>query len=205
MSIVLADDKALHPNAFLEKGRHQKRQAVWPVRQARRVVAAHQATHRHARGGVQQGQHGVKHFPADVFIVDINAVRAGLLELVGKIRRVVIQTLVKPEHLNGMAAFLCATGDADHPATFDFADLPNRRAHRAGRRRHHQRFTRFRLPDIQQPHIGGKARHTQYAQRPGRMRRILAQLHQAAAVREFIFLPAAVAQHPFTGFEVGMV
>ncbi|SAB29945.1 Uncharacterised protein [Enterobacter cloacae] len=104
-----------------------------------------------------------------------------------------------------MAAFLCATGYADHPATFDFADLPYCRAHRAGRRGHHQRFTRFRLPDIQQSHIGGKARHTQNPQRPGRMRGIIAQLDQAAAVGKFILLPAAVAQYPFTGFEVGMV
>ena len=61
----------------------------------------------------------------------------------------VIQTLVKPENLNGMAAFFSPTGHTDHPATFDFADLPDGCAHRAGRRGNYQRFTRFGLPDIQ--------------------------------------------------------
>ncbi|SAB38979.1 Uncharacterised protein [Enterobacter asburiae] len=68
-----------------------------------------------------------------------------------------------------MAAFFSPTGDADYPATFDFTDLPDGRANRACRRGDHQRFARFWLPDIQQSHIGGKARHAQNTQRPGRM------------------------------------
>ncbi|CZX76244.1 Uncharacterised protein [Enterobacter ludwigii] len=61
----------------------------------------------------------------------------------------VIQALVKPEHLDGMAAFFCTTGNADHPATFNFTDLPDRRTNRPRRRRNHQRFTGFRLADVQ--------------------------------------------------------
>ncbi|SAD73497.1 Uncharacterised protein [Enterobacter cloacae] len=182
MPVVLADDKALHTNAFLQNGRHQERQAIRPVRQARRIVAAHQATNRHAGGGIQQRQNGIKYLSANVFIINVNSFRAGVLQLFGKIRGVVVQAQVKPEDLNGMAAFFSTTGNADHPATFDFADLPDGRAHRARRRGDHQRFARFRLPDIQQPHIGGKARHAQNTQRPGRMSRTFAELHQAAAV-----------------------
>ena len=174
MPIVLADDKALHTNAFLQNGRHQERQTVRAVRQTRRIIATDQTTHRDARGGIQQRQNGVKDFPADVFIIDINSFRTGVFQLVGKIRSVVIQTEVKPEDLNRMAAFFCATGHADHPATFDFANLPNGRANRACCGSNHQRFPRFRLPDIQQPHIGGKARHAEDPQRPGRVFRALA-------------------------------
>ena len=53
VTVILADDKALHTNAFLQDGRHQERQAIRPLGQARRIVAAHQAAHRHARGGIQ--------------------------------------------------------------------------------------------------------------------------------------------------------
>ena len=205
VAVVLGNDKALHPDAFLQNSAHQKRQTVRSVRQPRCIVAAHQATHRHARGGIQQRQHGVKHFPADVFIVDINAFRAGAFQLLSEIRRVVIETHVKPKNLNSVAAFFCPTGYPDHAAAFDFTDLPDCRPNRARRGGDHQRFTRFRLSDIQQPHIGGKARHPKNAQRPGGMGGIIAQLDQAAAVRKRVLLPAAVAQHPFTRFKVGVV
>ncbi|CZV85377.1 Uncharacterised protein [Enterobacter cloacae] len=115
-----------------------------------------------------------------------------------------IQTLVKAQHLNGMAAFLCASGHTDDPAAFDFTDLPNRRTYGPRCRGNHQSLTRFGLPDIQQPHIGGKARHSQNAQRPGRMGGIFAQFDQTTAVREVVLLPAAVSQHPFPCFKIRM-
>ncbi len=95
MPIILADNKALHPNAFLEDGRHQQRQTVRPVRQTGGVIAAHQSADRNPRRGVEQRQHRVKNLAADVFVVDVNALRAGLGQLFGKVRRAMVKADIK--------------------------------------------------------------------------------------------------------------
>ncbi|MNI83653.1 hypothetical protein D3C73_1404840 [compost metagenome] len=71
----------------------------------------------------------------------------------------VIEAKIKAEHLGGMTAFLRSTGHADYPTPFEFANLPDGCAYRPGGCCHHQRLSGFRLADIQQPHIRGKARH----------------------------------------------
>ncbi len=78
----------------------------------------------------------------------------------------VIQALVESQYLDSMTAFFSTTRDTDNPAAFNFADLPDRCPNRPGRRSHHQRFTGFWLTDIQQAHIGGKARHPEHAKCP---------------------------------------
>jgi len=104
-----------------------------------------------------------------------------------------------------MATFLRAPGNTDYPAAFQFANLPYGSPYRTGCGRHHQGFALFRLANIQQPHVGGKAWHSQHSQRPGGTLRVIAQLDQILAVGDVILLPAAVAEHPFTGFIVRVI
>ena len=93
MPVILANNKALHPDALFEDGRHQQRQTIWPVRQPSGVIAAHQPADGYPRCGIQQRQHRVKNLAADVFIINVNTLRAGLGQLFGKI----IRTMVKAE------------------------------------------------------------------------------------------------------------
>ena len=95
MPVILADNKALHPDAFLEDGRHQQRQTIRPIRQTGGVIAAHQPADRNPGRGIQQRQHRVKHLAADVFVVDVNALRAGLGQLFGKVRCAMVKADIK--------------------------------------------------------------------------------------------------------------
>ncbi|MPN43776.1 hypothetical protein SDC9_191336 [bioreactor metagenome] len=116
----------------------------------------------------------------------------------------VIEANIKAQHLCGMSAFLCPTSHTYYPTAFKLTDLPNRCANRPGCGGYHQRFSRFRLTDIQQAHISGKPRHTHNTQRPGGMFGMSAKLHQSVTVGDVIVLPTAVAQYPFAWLVVRM-
>ncbi|CSG68406.1 Uncharacterised protein [Shigella sonnei] len=117
----------------------------------------------------------------------------------------VIKTNIEAQHLDSMAAFFRATGNPHHPATFKFADLPHRCSHRTCRRSYHQRFALFRLTDIQQPHISGKAWHPQHTQRPRWILRMIAKFHQIITTGYVIVLPSTVAQHPVARLIIRMI
>ena len=174
MTVILADNKALHADAFFEDRRHQQRQAIRAVGQRGGVVAADQAANRHAGRGIQQRQNFIEHFPADVLIVDIDPLRAGFKQFDGEIGRAVIDTDVEAESFYRIAALLAAAGDAHRAAAFQLRDLSDRCANRPGGGGDHQRLARFRLTNIQQPHIGGKAGHAEDPQRPRRVFRTVA-------------------------------
>ena len=95
MPVILADNKALHPDALLEDGRHQQRQTIRSVWQTGGVIAAYQPADRYPRCGIQQRQHRVKNLAADVFVVNVNALRAGLGQLFGKIIRTMVKADIK--------------------------------------------------------------------------------------------------------------
>ncbi|MNO88852.1 hypothetical protein D3C76_803190 [compost metagenome] len=126
-------------------------------------------------------------------------------QLFGKIIRVVIQTLIKSQHVDRMTTFFRAARDAYHMTAFNLADLPDGCPDWPGGRSDYQRLARLRLADIQQPHIRGETRHPQHTQRPGRIFNLFAQLDEARAVREFILLPAAITQYPLARFKFRMV
>ena len=95
VTVILADNKALHPDALLEDGRHQQRQTIRSVWQTGGVIAAHQPADRNPRRGVEQRQHRVKNLAADVFIINVNTLRAGLGQLFGKVRRAMVKADIK--------------------------------------------------------------------------------------------------------------
>ena len=71
--------------------------AVRAGRQFGRVVLRDQPADRHARERIEQRQHRVEHRAADILEIDVDAFRAGGLELLGEIRRAVIDAGVEAE------------------------------------------------------------------------------------------------------------
>jgi hypothetical protein len=55
--------------------------------------------------------------------------------------------------------------DADRARPLDPCDLPDRRADRPGRSRNHHGLARLGGSDLQQPGVGGHARHAEHAER----------------------------------------
>ena len=159
------------------------------------VVMRDQAADRHARERVEQREHRLEHRAADILEIDVDAFRAGVLQLRGEIGIAVIDAGIEAELLLDVVAFVLAAGDADRARTLDLRDLADRRADRAGRRRDHDGLAGLRLADVEQPGIGGHAGHAEHADRGRDRRELRIDLAQALAVGDRVRLPARARQH----------
>lgn len=56
-------------------------------------------------------------------------------------------------------------GNTHAAAALELGDLADHRTYRAAGRGHDHGFTRFRLSDVEQAHVGGEAGHAQHAKR----------------------------------------
>src|SRR5260370_2295651 len=117
-----------------------------------------QAAHRNPRERVEQRKHCFEHRAADILEIDVDALRAGFLELGRQIGIAMIQALIEPELASDVIAFVLAARDADGTRALDPGDLPDRRADRAGCRGNDDGFAGLRLADIERPGIGGPTR-----------------------------------------------
>src|SRR5690242_20740654 len=75
-----------------------------------------------------------------------------------------VQAVVEPQFLLGVATFLFPTRDAHNAATFDPPNLPHYRTHGTGRRGDDERLAGFRVTDVEQASISSKSRHTENAE-----------------------------------------
>ena len=73
-----------------------------------RVVLRDQAAHRNPRERIEQRKHRLEHRAADILEIDVDAFRAGGLELSGEIGRAVIDARVEAELLLHIAALVRA-------------------------------------------------------------------------------------------------
>ena len=96
------------------------------------VVMGDQAAHRHARKRVEQREHRLEHRAADILEIDVDALRAGVLQLGGQIRIAVVETGIEAELLHDVVALVLAAGDADRACALDLGDLAHGRADRTG-------------------------------------------------------------------------
>ena len=86
--------------------------------------------------------------------------------------------------------------------TLDLGDLPDHRADRPGRRRHHERLAGLRLADVEQAGVGGEARHPQHAQSVGDGAERGVNLLHALAIGQRILLPAGPRKNDVPGLVV---
>lgn len=105
MAVVVEDDEALHLDALAQDRAHQRRQAVRPGWQLGVVVVGDDAADRDPGLGVEQREDGVEDLAADVLVIDVDAVRAGLGQSFGEVRGMVVEAGIEAEHLHGVAAF----------------------------------------------------------------------------------------------------
>jgi hypothetical protein len=83
-----------------------------------------QAADRDARKRVEQREHRLEHRAADVLEIDVDALRAGVLQLRGQIGIAVVEAIVKAELVLHVVAFVLAAGDADRAGALDRAIWP---------------------------------------------------------------------------------
>ena len=129
------------------------------------VVLRDHAAQGEAAEGVHVFQRRFQVGAADVFKIDVDAVRAQAADLVDQRGHVlVVQGLVdagdvaQPLHLGRRA------GAAHHAAAFDLGDLADDHADGAGGPRYEHRFAFARLADVKQADVGRQARHAHGAE-----------------------------------------
>ena len=143
-------------------------QGPWPHPLFRVVVLGDLATDGDPPPLRQIGEGCVGDGTAHVVEVDVDAVRAGLAHGCTEVARgPVIDAGVETELLGDVGDLVVGPGRADHPATANLRDLPDRGPDGAGRRRYEDRVTGNRPPDLEQAEVRGHARH---AQNPDRCR-----------------------------------
>src|SRR5690606_4325024 len=123
LPVVLITNEPLHPQTFSQDGAHQQREALRAVRQIGTAIAADQAAYRHTRCAVKQGEYGVEDCAADVFIIDIDTLWAGVFQLFSKIVRTVIDAGIKAQFLYCVAAFFFSASNAHYTAAFQLTNL----------------------------------------------------------------------------------
>ena len=154
-----------------------------------------QAADGNSRKGVEQREHRFEHRAADVFEIDVDPLRAGVLQFRREIGIAVIETVIEAEFILDVGALVLAAGDADRARALDACDLADGRADRAGSGGDNYSLASLRLADIEQARIRGHAGHTEHAD-SGRDRRDLGiDLGQALAVGDGVCLPAGARQH----------
>ena len=164
-----------------------------------------QAAHRNPRERVEQRKHRLEHRAADVLEIDVDAFRAGFLQLRGKLRIAVVKAIVEAEFVLDVVAFVLAAGDAHGARALDPGDLPDRRADRAGSGGDDDGLAWLRLADVEQPGIGGHAGHAEHANRGRDRPEFRIDLVQSLAIRHRMGLPAGARQHDVALGKTGIV
>ena len=183
---------------------HDYGQTVGPFERASAIVVGDQAADGDARKGIEQGEDRIPYRSADVFEIDIDAVRAGGSQLFGKVRRPVIDDLVETQLVAHEGAFARTTRDPYGPRPLDPGDLAHRRTDRPACRAHRDGFARLRLADDQQTGPGGKTRHAQHAEGSRDRRGGRIELSQTFAIRQRVGLPTRVGQDDISDREIVM-
>jgi hypothetical protein len=145
----------------------------------------------------------VHDFAANIFKIDVHALRGGGGELRFPVRVFVVDGRVEAEFAGEPLAFVVRAGDADHAASVDLADLPGNAAGGARGGGNHERFAGLRLGHVGHAEIRGDAGHPQDAkERAIRHAGDVRNFVEAARVRsvdEEVFLHAHQADDFFAG------
>ena len=178
---------------------------IGPRREHRLVVLGDHAAHRHAGERIELLEHRLLHLAADIFEIGVDAVGALGAQFGPQIVRAMIDAGVEAEAVLHPQAFFRPAGDADHAGAGPFGELPGDRAHGARGGGNDHGLAGFRLADLGDAGVGGRARHAEHAE-IGRQRRAMAlDLHQVIALGDVVRLPAARPDGDIADGEAGMV
>ncbi len=174
-------------------------------RLGRTVVLGDHAAQRDSGMGIHAAQQHVEKRAAHIFKQTVNALRCCRLEVLPEVFCLVIEASIKAQLLNDMTTLGGPPRETDDTTALQLGQLPDHAAHRPRRRRHHHRFTCFRLANIHQPHPGRHARHAKHTQI--RLERKTARIHllQAIPPAEREFLPAQPPNDGIPHMEPGMI
>src|SRR5262249_13526522 len=162
-------------------------------------------TKRDAARHIHLQQHGVQDFATDVLKIDVDALGAGCLELLGEAARLVVDAAIEAQLLGHIAALRGPAGDADGAAAFDLGDLTHQRTNGAGGCRHDDRLAWFRLTDVEETEVGGPSRHAEPTDPTLERRLVRIDLDHALAVGDGVPLDAEHALHGIADLERGVV
>ncbi|MOA20574.1 hypothetical protein D3C78_1410270 [compost metagenome] len=95
------------------------------------VIGGNQAAQWNPRLGIEQRHHGVEDLAADVFVVDVDALAAGLGQFIGKVRALVVDAGVEAQLVDHITALVRPAGHADHTQPLDLRHLADHRTHSA--------------------------------------------------------------------------
>src|SRR5580658_1134210 len=162
--VVIEDDESLDADAPAQHGGEQHRRAIDARGQLLEVVPGDESAQRHARADVEERCDGVQHRAADVLEVHIDPLGTGGGKLLCEARAAVIDAGIEPEGLHRVAALLRTARHPDHATALELRNLPDYRAHRSGRSRHHHGVAGLRLADVEESDVGGESRHAEHAE-----------------------------------------
>src|ERR687898_35384 len=122
------------------------------------VVDRDRAAQHHPSVHRQAIEHRIEDGPAHVVEVDVDPVRAQLLQARVQVVGPVVDGAIEPKVVEEPPRLVVGPTDPDHPATVDLGDLGGQRTGRPRSRRHDHRLARLHPTDVDHPHVGGEAR-----------------------------------------------
>src|ERR1051325_545765 len=180
---VVKHHEALHAGAVDEQAHVVGRSA-----DGRGIVLADGAADTDAAVEGDLGQADVQDLAADVVEIDIDAVGRELAQAFGHVLALVVDAGVEAEFVDHKGALADAAGDADSPPALDLGQLTNDRAHGAGCARDYDRVPRLHGADVEQPEVGGHARHAEAAEVALQRHAAGLDLLQLPALHDGVFL-----------------
>ena len=154
-----------HHKAFHPRSRDQELEII---RRAGRSLCCVVLTNRSADYDSspqrKTGQTRIKNFPTHVIKINIDSVRAVLLQSFCNRFVLIINTCVKPELVDHCTTLVSATGNSDHTTAEDLGNLPDDRSNSSCGGRHNYGLPRLGLTHLEQTKVCGHARRSKSPQ-----------------------------------------
>src|SRR5205085_2851854 len=127
------------------------------------VVLRDRAADDDARLAREAGQGGVEYLAADVVEVHVDPLRTPIAKRRGDVLGLVVDGGVEAQVLDYVAALVRAAGDPHRASPLELCDLADHAADGARGAGDDHGLALGWLPDVEQPEVGGHARHPQRA------------------------------------------
>ena len=199
---VIVDEEALQAGPEDD----QKAEVAWRELRLGEVVLGDLAADRHAGAEREPAEDRLRDPAADVVEVDVDTVRARLLERGVHVVNLVVDPDVVAVELLQVRDLLRRPGQTDHGAAAgDPRQLADDLTDAAGRPRDDDGVSRLRLADVEEAEVGGEAGRAEDVQRRLRRCEARVELAQHAATGDRIVLPAELADDGVAGREARVV